>query len=167
LFRPYGGHATHIGIALSGVVLTLIMFEKQYKSGLATLFRRSLAWAGFLFLVGFALRPFFHISKNGATPSWGMYSSMFSILAFLIIYWIIDIKNQVRWAKIFQPAGANPLLTYIIPFILWALYDLFNFYPLPREYKTGILGLGYCILYAFFVLWLVRILNKMKVRLQL
>lgn len=167
MLRPYGSHATHTCIALSGVVLSLILFETRYKSDLVTLFRRSFTWAGFLFLMGFALRPFFHISKNGATPSWGMYSSMFSVLAFLVIYWIIDIKKQDSWAKIFQPAGANPLLTYIIPFILWALYDLFNFYPLPGEYKTGILGLVYCILYAFFVLWLVRILNKMNIRLQL
>lgn len=166
--RPYGSHATHVGIALSGMVLTLIMFDTRNRKGVSSIqWRQALVWAGFLFLIGFTLRPYFVISKNRATPSWGLYSSMFATLAFLIIYWIIDLKKHINWAKIFQPAGANPLLTYIIPFILWALYDLFNFYPLPREYKTGILGIIFCIGYAFFVLWLVRLLNKKNIRLQL
>lgn len=166
-FRANGGHATHTGIALSGMVLSIIMFENKYRTANTFPFRQALAWAGFLALAGFALRPYFHISKNGATPSWGLYSSMFSNLAFLFIYWIVDLKKQTRWANIFQPAGSNPLLTYIIPFILWALYDLFDFYPWPKAYRSGLPGLVFCVFYAFFVLWLVTQLNKRKIRLQL
>lgn len=165
--RSSGGHATHTGIVLCGIVLSLIMFESKFRSAKVSHIRLALAWAGFLFLAGYALRPYFQIGKIAATPSWGLYSSMFSVFAFLILYWIIDIKKWTGWSKIFQPAGANPLLTYLIPFILWALYDMFDFYPFPREYKAGIIGLSFCIAYAFFVLWLVTLLNKLKIKLQL
>jgi len=165
--RSSGGHATHTAIALCGMVLSLIMFDSRFRLPASRHIRLAVVWAGFLFLAGFILRPYFHIGKIGATPSWGLYSAMFATIGFLILYWIIDIKKWVNWAKIFQPAGSNPLLTYIIPFILWALYDLFDFYPLPRAYKTGIIGLGFCVFYAFFVLWIVTLLNKLKIKLQL
>ena len=165
--RTSGGHATHTAIALCGMVLSLVLFDNRNDRLGTNRIYPALAWAAILIVAGILLRPYFHISKNGATPSWGLYSSFFGILAFLFLYWIDKVKKSVHWAAFFEPAGSNPLLTYILPFILWAFYRLFDFYPLPSEYKTGITGVLFCIFYSSAILWLVRLLNRMNIKLQL
>ncbi|HNR09291.1 MAG TPA: DUF5009 domain-containing protein [Saprospiraceae bacterium] len=165
--RDSGGHATHTCIALCGMVLSLILFDTGNKWLGSRRVYPALGWAVLLLIAGMLLRPYFHIGKIPATPSWGFYSSFFSVLAFLLIKWISDLKKSTSWASFFEPAGSNPLLTYIIPFILWAFYRLFDFYPLPDEYRTGLTGVLFCILYSSAILWLVRILNRMNIRLQL
>lgn len=165
--RTSGGHATHTSLALCGMVLSLILFDAGNTWFGANRIYPALGWAVILMVTGMMLRPYFHIGKIPATPSWGFYSSFFSILAFLMIHWINHIKKSVHWAAFFEPAGSNPLLTYIIPFILWAFYSLFDFYPLPPEYKTGLTGVLFCILYSSAILWFVRLLNRMNIRLQL
>ncbi len=165
--RTSGGHATHTGLALCGMVLSLILFDARNTRLGANRIFPALGWAILLIVAGILMRPYFHIGKIPATPSWGFYSSFFSILAFLLIHWINDRKKSVHWAAFFEPAGSNPLLTYILPFILWAFYGLFDFYPLPSEYKTGITGVLFCIFYSSAILWLVRLLNRMNIKLQL
>src|SRR3546814_1969530 len=71
------------------------------------------------------------------------YCSVITIIVFIVLYWLTDLKGINRWTKLFQPAGSNPLLTYIIPFIMWALYSIFHFYPLPDALRTGIIGIVY------------------------
>lgn len=163
----WAGHATHTLIVLSGIVLTLIFFEERKISNLNKRFIESILFAGILFMIGFWLRPYFQVSKIWATPSWGLYSAAFAIIAFCIIYWLIDIKGHKEWTRFFQPAGSNPLLTYILPFIFWALYRLFDFYPLPGSLREGLIGIFYCILYAIFILFLVKLLNRLGIRLKL
>jgi predicted acyltransferase len=165
--RSQGGKATHTLLALCGMILTAIFFDQKPDRSLSYRLNEALAFAGVLFAAGFLLRPYYHIGKIGATPTWGLYSSVIGILVFIILYWITDLKGINRWAKIFRPAGSNPLLTYIIPFIMWASYSTFHYYPLPHDLRTGVIGIIYCILYALVILWVVKLLNRMHVRLQL
>src|SRR5690606_32789889 len=92
--------------------------------------------------------------------------SVIAIIVFIFLYWLTDLKGINRWARFLQPAGSNPLLTYIIPFIMWATYRVFNYYPLPDGLRTGATGVLYCILYAVVVVWIVKWLNRMHIRLQ-
>lgn len=165
--RSQAGRATHTAIVLCGVILTLIFFDQKKDRNLQGRFGEALIFASILFITGYLLRPYFHVAKIGATPSWGFYSSGFAIITFIVLYWITDLKKINRWTKFFHPAGSNPLLTYIIPFILWASYAYFDFYPLPRDYRTGLVGVIFCIVYAVAIMWMVKGLNKLKIRLQL
>jgi heparan-alpha-glucosaminide N-acetyltransferase len=162
-----GQSFTQTAIVLCGIILTLIFFDQKKERSLRSRLNEALGFAAILLIAGMLLRPYFKLAKLGATPSWVFYSSVYAILAFIILYWITDLKKKTGWTQFLQPAASNPLLTYIIPFILWALYAYFDFYPLPDEYRTGITGVLFCIVYAFVIVWIARGLNKLKIRLQL
>lgn len=163
----FASHATHTGLVLSGMLLTVLFFDQRENHSLQRRILEVLVFTLLLFIGGYLLRPYYTLAKLGATPTWGMYSAAFAIIAFLIIYWIVDVKGYQGWTRFFAPAASNPLLTYIIPFVFWALYSLFDFYPLPDAWKTGVVGVLYCAAYAVFVAWLAGRLNKAGIKLQL
>lgn len=165
--RSQAGNATHTAIALCGVILTLIFFDQKAERSLRDRLNEALAFAALLFFSGWILRPYYHIGKLGATPTWSLYSSVIAIIVFILLYWIADLKGVNRWTRFFQPAGSNPLLTYIIPFIMWASYRTFHYYPLPDSLRTGIIGVAYCLLYGAAILLVVKWLNRMHIKLQL
>ena len=165
--RAQAGNATHTAIALCGAILTIIFFDQKQERTLMHRLNEALGFASILFVAGWILRPYYHIGKIGATPTWGLYCSVIAIIVFIFLYWLTDLKGINRWARFLQPAGSNPLLTYIIPFIMWATYRVFNYYPLPDGLRTGATGVLYCILYAVVVVWIVKWLNRMHIRLQL
>lgn len=165
--RSVASHATHTLLVLCGAILTLIFFEQKEEKSLRSRLNEALAFAAILFAAGLILRPYYHIGKIGATPTWGLYSSVIAIIVFIFLYWIADLKGINRWTRFFQPAGSNPLLTYIIPFIMWALYRTFHFYPLPDSLRTGIIGVIYCLAYGAAILVFVKWLNRMHIKLQL
>lgn len=77
---------------------------------------------GILYIIsGFFLRKWFIISKIQATPSWGLICSGISMLMFILLYWIADVRKKVKWAEFLRPAGENSLTTYIAPDILYYL----------------------------------------------
>ena len=74
-------------------------------------------------LSGFIFRHWFIISKIQATPSWGLICNGISMMLLALLYWIIDIKKQIRWGLFLKPAGANSLTVYLVPdmfyYIIW------------------------------------------------
>jgi heparan-alpha-glucosaminide N-acetyltransferase len=107
-------------IVLTGLIAGLIINKiplKEFKKVIPVFIG-----LGLLYLVsGFILRHWFIISKIQATPSWGMLCSGISMLVFILLYWIADVKGKIRWAEFLRPAGANSLTTYIAPDILYYL----------------------------------------------
>jgi hypothetical protein len=47
------------------------------------------------------------------------------MLLFVLLFWIIDIKKQIKWASFLRPAGENSLTTYLAPdmfyYLIWGL----------------------------------------------
>lgn len=107
-------------IVLSGMVTTLILkklFAGDYKRIIVTI-----VIIGILSLAGgFILRKWFIISKILATPSWGMICNGISLILFALLYWIVDVKRQSKWAFFLKPAGENSLTTYLAPDIIYYL----------------------------------------------
>lgn len=171
IFLQWAAHEAvnlaHTAIVLSGIGLSLIIFNQPSINSLVRRVQLGAAFAAVLFAVGYFLRAHFGISKIHATPTWCLYSAATCIILFLLMYILTDVLGKTRWTKLFGPAASNPLLTYIIPFILWALYSYFEFYPLPASLRSGITAILFCILYAFAILWIVKGLNKLGIRLRL
>jgi len=160
------GNAAHVSIVLSGMLLSLIFFDEGLHLNRK---QRYLYAAGFtllLLIAGFFLRPYFKISKIYATPTWCLYSAAICCILFGFLYWLIDIKHQSKWTNFFRPAAANPLLTYIVPFVIYALLHLLHI-KLPAILQTGIIGLLWCIFYAVVVMGIAKGLNKAGIKLQL
>lgn len=119
-------------------------------------------------LAGFILRRWFIISKIKATPSWGMICSGISMLVFILLYWIIDVKNKIKWASFLQPAGENSLTTYLAPdiiyYLIWSTGIPILIYKQSQEPLIVIAG---SLAWALLMVGLTALLAKLKIRLKI
>jgi len=165
-------------ITASGVVLGMILApgspEKTHG--------QRIRWA-FFYALGMAVAarflyslhqkdPTFIINKNAATVPWCLYSSAITVGVWIAIYWLMDVKGWVRWARIIQPAGENPLFAYVLQPMIYAtlsilalLWGGFN----PHEWLGQGFAIGFwrALVFAFLVTWLTGALKKLGVRLRL
>lgn len=150
-------------IAMAGVVAYQIFFGGQAGQDFRRRAAAGLGYAAILFAAGWALTPL-GISKNAATPSWCLYSCAISTLVFLGVYWLADIRGYSKWAAFARPAGANTLLTYLLP-------DLFYF-TCGAAYAAwtpayGWPGVVRAVLFTAVMLALSAVLTHKHVRMQL
>jgi predicted acyltransferase len=154
-------------IVLTGLIAGLILRKFQQES----IMKISILFASLgviMILSGFALRHWFIISKIKATPSWGLLCNGISLLVFLIIYLIADVKKATRWASFLRPAGENALTTYLAPdviyYIIWMTGVPVLFYkssPYPLVVIAG------SILWSLLMLGLTAILVRLGIKLKL
>jgi heparan-alpha-glucosaminide N-acetyltransferase len=83
---------------------------------------------------------------------------------FLLIYCLVDIRKFQNWASFMKPAGSNPLLTYLLPDIFYAIFGL---YYLDQIAGTGWPGVIRSVLFALFILGISAVMTRYKIRLQL
>jgi predicted acyltransferase len=161
------GNAAHTSIVLCGIVVSLLFFDKTSEAQDGMRFLQAFIFTLLLFAAGYFLRPWFKISKIYATPTWCLYSAAFCALVFSFLYWLIDRKKIQRWTVFFKPAASNPLLTYIIPDIIYYLTALAGVTLRPGIFSHGWPGIVWSALYAVAVMGIVILLNRMKLKLQL
>jgi predicted acyltransferase len=121
-----------------------------------------------ILLIGLSLitRPYWGLSKLGATPAWLFLCSAFTILTFVAIYWIADLKHKVNWFDSIKPAGTDTLLCYLIPYFAYAFVSLSGV-RWPEIMLTGVTGLIKSFLFALLCVWIVSRLNKVGIKLKL
>lgn len=161
------GNAAHTSIVLCGMVLSLIFFDEEKQFIIRKTFMEALIFTALLFVAGFLLRPYYKISKIHATPTWCLYSAAFCCIIFSFLYWLIDLKKIKSWTGFFQSAASNPLLTYIVPDIIYYLTALLGISLFPYSLKYGIAGILWSLFFAILVMGIAALLNKMKLKLQL
>ncbi|MGN6437334.1 MAG: DUF5009 domain-containing protein [Agriterribacter sp.] len=162
------GHAAHTSIVLCGIVLSRIYFgEKKLALSFSRRCTEAVLFAAALFIAGYFLRPWFKISKIYATPTWCLCSAAVCCLLFSFLYWLIDIKKTSRWTNFFKPAATNPLLTYILPGILYALFSLLHITVFPHSLRYGLPGIIWSAFFAVAVMYIAMGFNKLNIRLQL
>lgn len=158
--------ASHSSIVLAGLITSLLFFGKDKAGSLAVRYGQAAALAAAMIAAGFELRPWFRISKIYATPTWCLYSAAICVILFGLLYWIVDLKKIRSWTAFFQPAAANPLLTYLIPYIVYALMRYLH-WEWPAIFDAGLPGAAFAAGYAVAVMALVILLNRMHFKLQL
>jgi len=161
------GDAAHTSIVLCGIIVTLLFFDKAKPVTESMRFLDAISFALFLFIAGYFLRPYFKISKIYATPTWCLYSAGFCTIIFSFLYWLIDRKKIQGWTNFFKPAASNPLLTYIIPDIIYYATALMGIVIVPHFFRSGWPGIIWSAFFAVAVMGVVILLNKMKLKLQL
>ncbi|MGA2436502.1 MAG: DUF5009 domain-containing protein [Bryobacteraceae bacterium] len=161
-FWPFESGA-HASIILAGVVVSLLFFDRFFPATTQAKIRWAVVIAAVFFLAGWALTPL-GISKIRATPTWCLYSCGANTLIFALLYWIADVKRHSRWAAFVKPAGSNTLLTYLIPFVLYAIPGFLTTFV---HSSTGTLEVIRGLVFTAVVLALAAVLTRWKVRLQL
>jgi heparan-alpha-glucosaminide N-acetyltransferase len=116
---------------------------------------------------GSLLHRWFIISGTQPTPSYGMICSGISFLVFIIIYWIVDVMKLRAWSKFIEPAGANSLTTYLVPYILYHLIWMTDIpiliYKQSSEPFIVILG---SLIWALLMVGLTALLVRINIRLR-
>ena len=163
-FKGQSGNFGHAALTVGGIILSLVLIDDKVTSTP----KQKISWMlvlGLLFLIaGFFLRPLYGISKNYATPTWVLYCSAICCFLYPLLYWIVDLKGFSKWANFLKPAGKNPLLTYILPSLFYAI---FGFSYLPEMLNSGPLGILRSILFSLLILAISAFLTRRKIRLHL
>ena len=160
------GHAAHTSIVLAGVICALLYHERGNAPSLDQRHARALAMAATLLAAGFALRPWFPISKIYATPSWCLLSAAACVLAYALLQALIVQIGATGWVAWVEPAANNPLVTYLLPFVIAAVMGWAG-WSWPVAFKQGAFGIVFCALYAAAILWAVGRLTRWGVKLKL
>jgi heparan-alpha-glucosaminide N-acetyltransferase len=159
-----GGTLT--GLVIGGVLTSIVFqyFKRQNKNlQMAIVF---IAFAALLIVLSVITRPYWKLAKLGATPAWLFLCSAFTLLTFLIVYWIADVKGKAHWFNIIKPAGTDTLLCYLIPYFLYAIFKAINLHW-PDAIITGAAGLLKSFLFALFCVFITAMLNKAGIKLKL
>ena len=161
------GNAINTSIVLSGMILSLIFFQMDKPVKETSRFLSAGLLSIALLIAAYFLRPYYKISKIHGTPSWALYSAGICCIIFIFLYWLIDKKHIKNRTAFFKPAASNPLLTYIIPDIVYFLTAWLGISLFPVSLRYGLPGLLWSAFYAVVVMGIVILLNKMKIKLQL
>ncbi|HEX2976724.1 MAG TPA: DUF5009 domain-containing protein [Bacteroidales bacterium] len=106
-------------IVLAGALMTLLL--KKYNSRPDRFIIIGAILGVISISAGFVLRHWFIISKIQATPSWGLICNGISMLLFVILYYVMDMRKQTGWTSLIKTAGEHSLTTYIAPDIIYYL----------------------------------------------
>jgi predicted acyltransferase len=159
-----GGTLT--GLTMGGV-LTSLIFQKYLKRknniGLTVVL---IAFSGLLIALSVITRPYWKLAKLGATPAWLFLCSAFTILAFVAVYWLADVKRKANWFNVVKPAGTDTLLCYLIPYFMYFIVNATGLY-LPAVLLTGVVGLFKSFLFAILCVLITGLLNRAGVKLKL
>lgn len=119
-------------------------------------------------LIGLSIytRPIWGLAKLGATPAWLFLCSAFTLLAFTVLHWLVDVAGKGHWFRAIKPAGTDTLLCYLIPYFAYAFVDFFDLH-LPPVLLTGGIGLVKSFVFALLCVGVAGGLNRLGIRLKL
>jgi len=164
-FWPFDNGAM-ASITMAGIVTSVIFLGDHRWKELREKIILAVAFAFATLLAARLLTPL-GISKIRATPTWSLYSVGAAVLSFTILYWICDVKKQTRWAFFVQPAGANTLLTYLLPDFYYFILAAAGITYFENHFNYGWPGAVRSVIFTACILAISAVLTKWKVRLQL
>ena len=159
-----GGTLT--GLTMGGVLTSLIFLHFRNRGDNRTMTLVLSAFAAMLIVASLITRPYWGLAKLGATPAWLFLCSAFTILAFISIYWLADVKGKATWFAAIKPAGTDTLLCYLIPYFVYAATPWLGIH-LPEIMLVGGIGLMKSFLFALLCVGITKWLNGIGVRLRL
>lgn len=168
-FWPFDNGA-HASIVMGGVVTSQIFLGLRPGAGdrpAAKIAAASaIAFAVIAFVAGWLAAPL-GISKIRATPTWSLWSVAAAVLVFTLLYWICDQYRLTSLAFLLHPAGANTLLTYLLPDLCAYLFGVLGFTWLDTHFDFGWPGIVKTAVFTLFILGIAGGLTRAKLRLQL
>ena len=157
---------TLAGLSMSGVVIGRLFQIYQPKGDNRKLTLILLGIAAGLLLCAQFTRPLWGLAKLGATPAWLFLCSAITIIAFVALYWISDVAGKASWFSLIKPAGTDTLLTYLMPYFIYAALGHLYF-NLPEVVTTGGIGLVKTFLFALFCVVIAGLVRRLGIRLKL
>jgi len=156
------GNGVFHAFTMGGLLLSLLFNRFSFKKLLPWLIASGII----LIFFGRISNYFWIISKIQETPPWLFYCTGFSVLAYIVIYWLVELNHKYSWFKSIEPAGTATLTCYLIPYWLYTIVSLTNF-SLPSAWLIYPIGLLKCILFSFLTIWITFGLTKIGIKLKI
>jgi heparan-alpha-glucosaminide N-acetyltransferase len=150
-------------MVMAGILTSTLFLSDAFKADKRRKTVWALATAALLFVVAATFVPL-GISKLKATPTYCLICAAAAVIAFVALYWICDVRRQVRWASFARPAGSNTLLTYLLPDLSFAI---FGRGVLIERWNYGWPGALQAALFTAIVVAVSAMLSRFKIRVQL
>lgn len=157
---------TEAGLTMGGLLCATVFRHFMQKGDNRRLAFIFLSFSGLLMVLSVMTRPYWGLAKLGATPAWLFLCSAFTLLAFLMIYFLVDVYGKASWFSIIKPAGTDTLLTYFIPYYAYTFMRIFDLH-LPEFALVGGVGLMKSLLFALLCVGITRILSKIGISLKI
>lgn len=107
------GH--HLGVftsmGLFGAVLGTMMVRPRRRGGLVM---AALGLALGAVVVGLIAWPVYGVSKHGGTPSWALFSVAITLVLWVAMHFVVDVRGWTRGLSPIEGAGRAPLTAYVL-----------------------------------------------------
>jgi len=160
-----GGLVCETSLTLLGVVTALVFLARPDERAPLRRFGQAAALILACGVAGALLRPAYTISKIYASPTWCLYSAAICIALFAALHALVDRRGHARWVRWVAPVAAQPLVAYLIPFVVAGIEDALGV-GFPAALDHGVAGVGFCVVFTLFVLGATAVVTR-KIRLQL
>jgi heparan-alpha-glucosaminide N-acetyltransferase len=164
-FWPFDNGAM-ASITMAGIVTSVIFLGDHRWKALGQKISMAVALALAAVAAGRLLTPL-GISKIRATPTWSLYCIGAAVASFAILYWVSDVKKKTGWAFFARPAGANTLLTYLLPDFYYFIVAAIGFTYFETHFNYGWPGVVCTVVFTACILAVAALLTRCKIRLQL
>lgn len=159
-----GGTLT--GLTMGGVLTSTIFRYFTARKENVKLTIVLLLFSVLLIVLSVITHPYWGLAKLGATPAWLFLCSAFTILAFLLIYWIADVMGKAKWFDLIKPAGTATILCYLVPYLVYSFREIIHV-RLPEVMVTGGIGLIKSLLFALLCVIITGFLFRSGVKMKL
>ena len=156
-------------LAMLGVLIGTQLLPQQNRTP-----KQIIQWcaiaATLCFIGGYLTTPIYGIHKIGASPAWLLYSAAWTIVCWVICYWLADIKKQTNIGfTCFANLGGTPLLAYLLSYWILQIFTLTGFMATWNSwakinFTTGCLK---TLVYTIICSLIGTFLLKKKLRLKL
>ncbi len=160
-----GGLVCETSLTLLGVVTSVVFFGRPHERAPQRRIAQAAALVVACVVAGALLRPAYTISKIYASPTWCLYSAAICIALFAALHALVDVRGLARWTRWLAPVAAQPLVAYLIPFVVVGVEDALHV-ALPDALNRGGVGVAFSVAFALFVLGATALVTR-RVRLQL
>jgi heparan-alpha-glucosaminide N-acetyltransferase len=167
-YLSFGNSGGLSAFTMAGV-MTTVYYRRITAKGMAEkgLLRMAIL-VPLLLAAGFALRPLGGISKLEVSPSWIFICTGISVASTIVLAYIVDLKNKKDWYRLIRAAGTITLTCYLLPDIHFAIIKLLGeHYRVPLALRTGWIGVGKSLVFAFLIVLLTGVMEKRKLRLSI
>lgn len=160
------GDGASVALTMGGIIVSQVYAYLVKQDKAARLWSILLVTGILTIAAGLLIRPYSGgISKIHSTPAWVFICTGITTLAFELCIYLIDVKGKKDWFSLIKPAGTSTLTCYLMPYFQVYLLRLFHINYPPAFYQ-GILGLLRSVIISLFLIWLVGLMEKKRLRLK-
>ncbi|MES2891438.1 MAG: DUF5009 domain-containing protein [Bacteroidota bacterium] len=164
---PVLGDASSATIVMSGICISVWYQHLVDKHKRGNFLPLALLAGVVMIVAGLSIRPLAEgISKIHSTPAWVLICSGISTVIFALLSWLIDTHAKQDWFKLVKPAGTSTLTCYLLPYLLYALYQIVGF-NYPAFFNVGDGGILRSLVVAFVIILLTGVLEKKHLTLKI